>query len=458
VWGVVAVRVAVVGLVALGVASSRGVRLSPDVPGTDANFPRVAVDARGDGFAVWAMTTPAGVVTESATKLEGRAWSPSRVLASGGDAGLSVDARGDAVVAGRALGDRSGVFAVYRRAGSSWGSARFLSRSGAGFVCCATAIDGAGRALVAFTSGTNVEVATRSRDGAWRMRVLASGFGPVAAMDARGDALVVWHAANDPNAPILASWKLAGGSWQRPQFLREPPREFVFLLVLQVALDARGGATVLSATYTDGPPRTYWVNAATARLGGRFTLSRRIGGGGDWVSPALAVASSGRAAVVFVPGYTDGAVFIAVRAAASKQFGAPVRLAQQLAFNSAVALTDSGRVLALWTQSDGWSGHLTLDAAIGSTDGSFSRPFDLARIGRDCFAHRCLPGGQGTVALDAAGRGVVAWVEKAEPTSTDPGGAVYARNVAASPEPGGSSARLCRVLAGGNGRSRFVRR
>jgi len=81
----------------------------------------------------------------------------------------------------------------------------------------------------------------------------------------------------------------------------------------------------------------------------------------------------------------------------------------------------------------GWSGHLVLGRAAGRADGTFTRPTQLAAIGADCFAHRCLPGGQGTVALDAAGRGVVAWVEKADPTSQSPDGAVYARSVDIGP-------------------------
>jgi hypothetical protein len=280
-----------------------------------------------------------------------------------------------------------------------------------------------------FNRGTNVEVATRGREGAWRVHPLAPGFGPVAAMDPRGDALVVWHRANNPDAPILASWKRVAGRWQRPQLLPEPDREHVFLLVLGAALDARGDATVLSATYTEGPTTMHALNAATAPLGGRFPLPQRIAGGGDPISSTLAVASNGRAAVVYVPGYNDGPVLAATRAGPDKRFGAPVQLAQQLAFSPAVATTPSGRVLALWTQSDGLGGHLTLNAAEGSPDSGFATPTQLAAIGNDCFAHRCLPGGQATVALGASRRGVIAWIEKANPTSANPSGAVYARIV-----------------------------
>jgi len=432
VWGVLAVRIGVLGLVTLTAGSAPGVRLSSDV-GADANFPHVALDARGDAFAVWAETTPGGVVTEAAAKLAGGRWSPVRVLASGSDPGLAVDAAGDAVVAGRTLGDQSGVFAVYRPASGSWGSARLLSRSGVGVLCCSAAIGGAGRALVAFTNGTNVEVASRGRVGGWRTRVLAPGFGPAAAMDARGDALVAWHARNDFNAPLLAAWKLAGRPWQRPQMLPEPRGQLVFLPALQVAVDERGDATVLSVTYTTAPgggaPRTLALNAASAPLDGRFPLPQRVGGALYGISPVLAVAPDGRAAVVYVAGYDDGSFFAATREVPAGSFGPPVRLAQKLAFSPAVALTSSGRVLALWTQSDGWSGHLVLDGAAGPADGTFGRPTQLAAIGPDCFAHRCLPGGQGTVSLDAAGRGVVAWVEKANPTSQSPDGAVYARSV-----------------------------
>jgi hypothetical protein len=412
-----------------GGAAPSAVPLSAAAPGADASSPEVALDGRGDAFAIWRETTPAGDVTEASTRPAGGRWSRPQVLASGFGARLAVDAAGDAVVAGITPGNR-GVFVVYRRARAPWGRARLLSRSGIG--CCggpSVAIDGAGRALVAFEDQTTVKVATRGRDHAgWRVRALGRGILPVVAVDARGDALVAWHAANAFDAPIVTAWKPAGRRWRRPQQLPEPPGEFPDLFVLAAALDARGDAIVLTATWTDGPQRTLAVNISDAALGGHFSLPQRVGTALYAVGAVLAEGAAGRAVVLFVPGYNDGPLFASTRLAAGRRFGAPDELAPQLTFYPELAVTPGGRAVAVWPQSTGWTGSLTLDAAAARPDGSFGRPSQLAAIGPDCFAHRCLTGRLGAVAVGADGRGVVAWVAKADPTAAS-GGVVYARDV-----------------------------
>jgi len=82
-------------------------------------------------------------------------------------------------------------------------------------------------------------------------------------------------------------------------------------------------------------------------------------------------------------------------------------------------------VLAVWTQADG---QLTVTGAVVRPDESFSSPTQLGVAGDDCWMHRCLAGGMGSVALGADGRGVIAWVEKANPYRAN-GGVVYARTV-----------------------------
>jgi hypothetical protein len=413
-------------------ASPAPIPLSAIAADVDAHSPQLALDARGDAFAIWRETTLGGDVTEASIRRAGGDWSPARVLASGVSAQLAVDASGDAVVAGITLGDGCGVFAVYRHAGAPWGRARLLVRSGA--ACwggVSVAIHGTGRALVAFEKDNTIEVATPTpgRDhGTWRTRPLGHGILPAVAVDEGGDALVTWHAANAPDAPILAAWEPDGRQWQRPHQLPEPPGEFPDLFVLAAALDDSGDATVLTATWTDRSQRLLAVNVSDARLGGRFSQPQRVGTALYAVGAVLAEAAGGRAVVLFVPGYNDGPLFATTRPAAGQRFGEPAELAQQLSFSPALAITPSGRAVAVWTQSTGWNGSLALDVAAARPDGSFGSPAQLAAIGPDCFAHRCLAGGLGAVALGPGGRGIVAWVAKADPTAAT-GGVVYARDI-----------------------------
>jgi hypothetical protein len=406
-------------------------QLSSSAADVDASSPQVALDARGDAFAIWRETRPGGDVIEAATRLAGQKWSPAHALVAGEDARLAVDPGGDAVVAGITPGERTGVFVVYRRAGGSWGQARLLVRSG-GTTCCgwgSVAIDSSGRALVAFGHGTAIEVASRGRDQhVWRTRKLGHGLAPVGAVDARGDTLVAWHAANAFAAPILTTWRLRGRPWQHAQLLPQPRGEHPWLPVIEAALDARGAATVLTASVIGEGPSTLAIDVSNARRGGRFALPQQVGTAVEEVGTRLGVAADGRAAVVYVPGHIDGPLFATTRAAVGRSFAAPVELAQQSAFSPALAIGPGGQALVIWAQSSGYPSQLTLEAAEGSPDGSFGRPLTLAQIGGDCFAHRCFVGWRGTVALDAAGRGVVAWVTKADPTART-GGVVHARDV-----------------------------
>src|SRR5262245_42643375 len=199
VFAVIVATTAPIGQSATAAASLPGpVQLSSAATGVDASAPQVAVDGRGDAFAVWVESRPSGPVTMAALEPAGGTWGRAMPLATGTVARVAVDARGDAIVAGVALGNPTRIFAAYRRAGAGFSRARVISgpTAGPGSGSVSVAIDDSGDALVSWSDGAQVHVATRAPGHIWAERVLGEGGDQAAAVDSSGDALVVWHVPN----------------------------------------------------------------------------------------------------------------------------------------------------------------------------------------------------------------------------------------------------------------------
>jgi hypothetical protein len=414
-------------------AALASVRLSSDAPDADAVSPEVALDRQGDSFVVWDERTPAGLVTETASRRFGGGWTNPLPLASGGFSRLAVNARGDATVAGLALAGERGVFVVFRPAGRTWGRARLLARGEADSV--SVAIDAAGRVTVGWTvylpsNVEEVDVATRSLQGVWsRPKSFGSGVGIEVAMNARGVTLAVWHRPWDADGQAVAAWKAPAGAWQRPLTMPAPPGVLSVPGLLHAALDAHGDALVLWVAWA-GAPNYYDLEASRAPFGRPFRAPQRLGSSPDGFQSALALSPGGRAVVVFAAGRDDGQISLAARTSAHRAFQLSQAASRLGGFRPAVAITPGGRALALWTQSDGFPNgrQLTLVAARGAPDGSFGGPVTLAAVGGDCFAHRCEPGGQGALAVGAGGRAALVWVEKPDANAAV-GGVVFAASV-----------------------------
>jgi hypothetical protein len=408
------------------------VRLSTAGADVEASRPHVALDARGDALAVWTESVHSGMTTMAAIRPPGGSWPAAVPLAAGGYAQLAVNRRGDAVVAGLLFGKTTRIFAVYRRTGRRFGPARRISGpvAGPGTGSVSVAISSAGRALVAWSDGTKVRVAASDSGGRWSQRVLGAGGDPAAAMDRKGDALVLWHVPAGADGGFAGAWQPHGRPWKPAQTLSAPDRLLSPPGAPQLALDDAGDAVAVFPVWSRSTPQGTYLEAADARLGRAFSAPRRIGAGFDGVSAQLAVAPDGRATVVYVDGRSDGSVWATGRKGARRRFSKPVELEAQDSLEPAVALAGAGP-LALWTQSTGspiLPQQLELFGAVGRPDDSFASPAELGPIGSDCWMHRCLHGGAASVALAPDGHGFVAWVQKQDPNSSV-GGTVVAANV-----------------------------
>ena len=220
---------------------SPAVDLSP--AGAESRAPQVAEDAAGEATAVWyASVEGSNFIVEAATVTDGIPSAPVKLSAAGQNATfptVAVNERGDAIVAWRrSNGANEIVQASFRPAGGSFGAPVDLSPEGRNGDLPRVAIDAAGDATVVWDSTNGgpevVEEATRSAaTGSFAKPVVLSKEAepaqePVVAMSAEGDTAIAWIRSNGSNEVSRLSRGRpvpAGLAWSPNSFpYREPKR------------------------------------------------------------------------------------------------------------------------------------------------------------------------------------------------------------------------------------------
>src|SRR5262249_24879666 len=151
------------------------------------------------------------------------------------------------------------------------GRAQLLSEpTGPGSGSVSVAIDDSGDALVSWSDGTQVHVATRVPGHVWAERVLGGGGEPAAGGGSSGDALVVWHGPANADGHYVSSWKPRGRTWQQPRALPTPGGLLAWPTAAQLGLDARGDAIAVFPVWSGSIPYDTYLEASTAGLGQPF--------------------------------------------------------------------------------------------------------------------------------------------------------------------------------------------
>ncbi|MFZ0325166.1 MAG: hypothetical protein WAN48_13685 [Actinomycetes bacterium] len=228
----------------------------------------LAVDPAGNVTAVWTAWDGTKNIIQSATKPTGQPWSSASTLSGPTtDAyfpSLSVNARGDAAVAYTlsAYGASTGTWAeyVYRAAGSStWTTPVVVSEkltSSVGYISGAeVGLDGSGRATVAYF-GYGVEATRQLADGTWTtpgpvITSPTSGssyISPDLGVDAQGNAILAVSifdsTVNVDRASVWVSRGTPDGSWTRQQRLTDPTAP-VDAYATQVAVSPDGALALV---------------------------------------------------------------------------------------------------------------------------------------------------------------------------------------------------------------------
>jgi hypothetical protein len=211
--------------------------------------------------------------------------------------------------------------------------------------CPEVASDPNGAAILAVAGGGRVRVALREPGGTWGAPfALPSSQAEevAAAVNARGDAVVIWI-EGDARPRARVARRMAGGAFGAPEPLGAATR---FFQRLGAGIDAAGEATVMFTT--EGTRARERLNLATAAPGARFGAPVRLGPGsiGD---PALAVAADGRA-LVTASGYDGLEVY---ERPPGGEFGPPAIPYEAAAGNTTIALRPGGAAVIAWQNTPG---------------------------------------------------------------------------------------------------------
>jgi hypothetical protein len=238
---------------------------------------RIAMNARGDAIAAWDEQVRGGCLVRVALRPASGAWSRPRTVPGGhefcrGSQQVAIDQRGDAIVAWVAMRHSTMlVRAAVRDARGRWSAQPVLGEASAaaeppGGVWLG--MDTGGDAIVAWSDpahalGGRRTIVARIRPAGhgWRpteriAHVDHESSSPSFAMDARGDAAIVW----EDQRGIEAALRPAQGTWLTPGIVSaHAAAETAFEENPVTALDARGDEVV--AWQTDTNIKTAWHEA-----------------------------------------------------------------------------------------------------------------------------------------------------------------------------------------------------
>jgi hypothetical protein len=263
-------------------------------------YPQVAQDGAGETTVVW--WDPGESSVEAATIAGGRVAAPVTVSEAKAAASLptvAVNDRGDTVIAWmQSNGSNQIATAVFRPAGGVFGVPVSLSASGQNAEFPRVAIDAVGDATVVWTrsNGTNtiIEAAYRPAGGSFGAAVALSATGesakdPSVAMDGAGDTAVSWQRSDGSDEIAQVALRPAGSVFGTPVSLSASGQNAEFA---NVALDAQGEPTVAWA-------RDNILQVATGTRGGVFSQPQNLA---DFaLYPSIAEDSAGATVI----GYWD---------------------------------------------------------------------------------------------------------------------------------------------------------
>ncbi len=345
--------------------------------GQDASEPQVAVDAAGDATVVWRRFGGSNYVVQTAVKPAREGWGKPATLSEAGQEAsepqVALDAADDAIAVWvRSNGSTDVVQGAAKPAGEPWGEPATLSEAGQDAHMPQVAVNAAGEATAVWagSNGGNdvVQAAIRPAGESWAQPATVSGAGqeasqPQVAVDAAGDATVVWtrytglSSGGNSNYVVQATNKPAGEAWEEPTTVSEEGQEEG--LEPRVAVDAAGEATAAWTRFIYGCCRL--VQTAAKPAGKPWGEPTNLEVGGD---ARVAVNAAGEAAVVWTQYHGPGDLVQAAVKPVGKPWIKPATLSEDEASAPQVAVNAAGDATAVWTRYVGFGyGHYIVQAA-----------------------------------------------------------------------------------------------
>jgi hypothetical protein len=353
-----------------GLGWGRGECIAPTENG-EATCPQIAMDATGDAIAVWQQSDGVRTSIWAAQYLAGRGWGAAEPINanmpwSAFGASLAMDAGGNAVaVWEQSDGARLTIWANRYVANTGWAGAQRIDATNAGnAVFAQVALSAQGDAIAVWQQpdGAVLQIwasfytaglgwgAAQVIDS--RNAGVASGV--QAAMDADGNAWVVWEHNDGAHTNIWAKHYLAGGGWGATELIEADTRSAAS--EPHIVMDAGGNAFAVWER-AEGARSGIWANRYAAGSGWGTAARIEASSADSALSPRIALDAQGNAMAVWLQ--WDGARrnVWANRYVADKGWSGAVLIdANDLvnsAFSPRVAMNAGGGAVAVWGQSDG---------------------------------------------------------------------------------------------------------
>ena len=339
-----------------------------------ARSPHVAADPNGNVVAVWEQSDGTNSSIYSNRYVPGTGWGEAQPIETYNAGGawipqVAMDTNGNAMTVWAQSNDGSvtltSIWANRYVAGTGWGAAILIGTNDTQSEATPqVAVDGSGNATAVWAQlvgSTRFDIwANRYEVGAgWQGPVLietndaGSAINPQVAMDADGNAMVVWQHSDGSLTDIWANRYEVGSGWQGPELIEmnnagnaDNP---------QVAMDADGNAIVVWQHY-DGMRNNIWANRYEVGSGWQGPELIETNDAGSADNPQVAMDANGNAMVVWQ--HYDGTRYNIW--ANRYEVGAGWQGPQLIETNNSgwarlpqVAMGANGNAIAVWQQFDG---------------------------------------------------------------------------------------------------------
>lgn len=383
--------------------------------GENALRPQVALDPQGNAIAVWQRSNGSKVVIQVAERPVGGSWSqPEDLSDSGEDAGeadVAVDAEGNAIAVWyRFDGNNHTIVELSERPfGGDWAEPIELSSHDVYAYEPHVAVNARGDATViwhAFGTGeTLVQSAERPAGGTWSEPADLSppgkeGTEAKAGVDAAGTATAVWELLEGSKAWIQTSRRSLGGSWSEPEDLSS--HEYA-AFIPDLAVTGGGDATTVWAQFENEPER---IRAAQLN-GGEWSEAKTLSG--TWADePQVAVDGTGNAVVIWARAGEETTLIESAEHLVGGSWTQPRILSGDgmggypvegyvNVYSPQVAVDSQGEGVAVWDQAQ--AGKSVIESAFRSVLGAWSEPVQVS------YAQATQP----VLAISQSGNAVAAW-------------------------------------------------
>jgi PKD domain len=380
--------------------------------GADAVIPDVAVDPKGDVVVVWVQAKQSSWTVQAVDRPAGGTWGAPHALSAPANhvASPQVAIVGSNVVAVWERYDGRNLIAQTADRDpktGAWRAPTSLSLPGRDAQAPRIAVDARGDAIVVWASvglsGWTIESAYRPAGRSWQRAIAleppqAGTAAPDVVLDSAGNAVAAWASTSGSGWRVHAAYRSSTGAWSAAVALSGPdPGGSV---APQLALAARNDVTAVWSR-SNGTSTVVEQATRTATTGSWSPATEISPSGPDALAPQIAFNTRGDEAIVWTSSDQSGLGVVAAIRRAGKAWGPPTVLASSVAgpFAPQIALDPRGDALAVWSHST--SGYSRVQAAGVPAGGSWSAARSLSRPGADALTPQ--------VAMDDDGDGAVAW-------------------------------------------------